>query len=229
MLLWWEVMCLKCIIVSYRVWQCLYLDVSACTDLRVEYRSFSLLSISGVFPYRLCTNSYCIHFFLAAAVYVFPQPARGYTQAVTQQCWQYKTGLFRGGGSHATLHLNKNASVQLSTLSTILTDFIRLNYTLCSDPDASAEHISSVAHIPDRSLIWVLGVKISAFSDPHVISIPWLFEGVLWLSLTDIVTILQVCVCVCCQRWCVSILSCTTYFTFSLLLVSVNVDGDDKQ
>lgn len=134
-----------------------------------------------------------------------------------------------GGGSHATLHLNKNASVQLSTLSTILTDFIRLNYTLCSDPDASAEHISSVAHIPDRSLIWVLGVKISAFSDPHVISIPWLFEGVLWLSLTDIVTILQVCVCVCCQRWCVSILSCTTYFTFSLLLVSVNVDGDDKQ
>lgn len=60
---------------------------------------------------------------------------------------------FVGGGSHATLHLNKNASVQLSTLSTILTDFIRLNYTLCSDPDASAEHISSVAHIPDRSLI----------------------------------------------------------------------------
>lgn len=171
MLLWWEVMCLKCILVSYRVWQCLYLDVSACTDLRVEYRSFSLLSISGVFPYRLCTNSYCIHFFSGCSCVCIPSA-----------CQRLHTGCYAAmltiqdrtvsGGSHATLHLNKNASVQLSTLSTILTDFIRLNYTLCSDPDASAEHISSVAHIPDRSLIWVLGVKISAFSDPHVISIP---------------------------------------------------------
>ena len=65
LILWWEVMCR--VWGAYRLSWCLCLDVSACTDLRVEYQELPrppqevFTQSHGVFAYRFQTNSNCIH------------------------------------------------------------------------------------------------------------------------------------------------------------------------
>lgn len=77
LMLWWEVMC--CVWHAYRPLWCLCLNVSVCTELRVEYQGFSSWKSShSVFAYRFWTKLPLYWLAHDCNCISTPQPARGW-------------------------------------------------------------------------------------------------------------------------------------------------------